>query len=167
MFRRFKGAITLNLSEGECDLLRRTISEYVDLLSADSTDPVTQRLYPRASTDEKVADEYQELIGGTLEAEKRMAAEKVRWSLGESGKRRGPVADEDQQAWLTVLTDVRLAIGARIGITEEMMLVEPDPDDPEQFPLAVLHWLAFLQETLVRSLMPGVRIPEPPLRASD
>jgi hypothetical protein len=66
----------------------------------------------------------------------------------------GDIALTEAQAldWLTALNDVRLALGAMLGISE---------DTPDQLPeghphaahLDVYHWLTVMQELLVESLM--------------
>ena len=67
------------------------------------------------------------------------------------------VTVEEAQAWLGVLTDLRLTLGSRLGVSEEnhdALAALPD-DDPRSSTFHVYDWLTFLQETLVRSLMPG------------
>jgi hypothetical protein len=53
--------------------------------------------------------------------------------------------------WMYALTDIRLAFGTRIGITEELEnereLVDPDSDRFDQ--LAVFDWLGLLLEAMV------------------
>ena len=58
-------------------------------------------------------------------------------------------ADEAQD-WLTTLNDVRLVLGTRLGITEE---IEP-AEQPEDEGHAVYDWLTWLQATLVEALLP-------------
>ena len=49
---------------------------------------------------------------------------------------------------------MRLALGVRLEVSEEDMGREPDPDDPNAPAFAVLHWLGWLQETMVEKLDP-------------
>jgi hypothetical protein len=72
-------------------------------------------------------------------------------SLSESGRWHGVLSDEEREAWLVLLTDLRLVIGERQGVTDEVMERMPDPNDPDEWPLAVLHYLGALQESLVRA----------------
>jgi len=65
-----------------------------------------------------------------------------------------PLTDEEQEAWLVLLTDLRLAMGVRLGVTEETFNTFPNPNDPAQWPLAVLHYLGSLQESLVNAINP-------------
>jgi hypothetical protein len=66
------------------------------------------------------------------------------------------VSADEAPAWLGVLTDLRLALGTRLGVTEdnhEELAALPD-DDPRAGTFHVYDWLTFLQETLVRAVMP-------------
>ncbi|WP_278259827.1 DUF2017 family protein [Nocardioides convexus] len=55
--------------------------------------------------------------------------------------------------WLRALTDLRLALGTRLGVEEgdeEYWYALPD-EDPRAQAHHIFEWLAFLQETLVRT----------------
>ena len=143
------------MSEEEGQLLKGLVAEYLELLDAgrDPADPVLTRLFPSASReDPKLDAEFRELLGDDLDQHKRDTAQRVLAYL-EAGERR-PLTDEEQQAWLVLLTDLRLALGVRLGVTEDTFDVVPSPHDPAQWPLAVLHYLGSLQESLVAALNP-------------
>ena len=112
------------------------------------------RLYPSASLDDAVVNkQYRDLVHSDLENHKRATARTALASLGEGGWH-GPVDEEQQQAWLVVLADLRLVLGVRLGVTEETMGLEPDPADPEQRPLALIHYLGWLQQSLIDATDP-------------
>ncbi len=137
-------------------MLRGLIREYLQLLDAadDGPNPVRARLFPRASLeDDQVDREYQEMAGSELDRHKRRTAAVALASLGEEGGRQGTLADEERDAWLVLLTDLRLALGVRLGVTEETLERPPDPRNPEQAPMLVLAYLTALQESLVRAAM--------------
>ena len=141
------------LSEEEGELLKGIVREYLELLDADCEpgDPVMERLFPSASLDDPTLEaDFRELSSDDLQEHKRQAALRVLEYL-DTGDRR-PLADEEQEAWLVALTDLRLAMGVRLGVTDETFDSFPDPSDPAQWPLAVLHYLGSLQESLVAAL---------------
>ncbi|MFC9897363.1 DUF2017 domain-containing protein [Nocardia sp. NPDC127579] len=60
---------------------------------------------------------------------------------------------EQADAWLTALTDVRLALGTVLNIDADT----PDqlePDDPRGVHLDVYHWLTWMQDSLLQALSP-------------
>ncbi|MEV6807075.1 DUF2017 domain-containing protein [Streptomyces sp. NPDC051132] len=139
-------------------------------------DPVLRRLFPDAYGDPE------HVPGAAAEAEKQRAhsAEFRRFTENDlrAGKRTNalgvirsldalaPVdaggavlklSPEESRQWLGALNDLRLAIGARLEITDEddtdLLYRLPDEDPRKPMVLAYL-WLGGLQETLVTTLMP-------------
>lgn len=168
MFRTRRGKITVSLTDREAGLLRGLIGEYLEVLdtqkastSSGAIDPsdkerVMQRLFPEASLDdERVRAEYSQLARDSLEHDKRTNAQTALRSLGPAGPWKGTLSSEERDSWLVILTDLRLVIGTRLDVTEETMSIEPDPNDPQQWPIALLHYLGWLQETLVEASNPG------------
>jgi len=141
------------LTEEEGELLKGIVREYLELLKADREpgDPVMARLFPSASIDDPTLEaDFRELAGDDLLSHKRQTAGRVLEYL-DTGDRR-PLTEEEQEAWLVLLTDLRLAMGVRLGVTDETFDSFPNPSDPAQWPLAVLHYLGSLQESLVAAL---------------
>lgn len=154
MFKFHRGKVLASFSEDEADLLRKLISDYKDLIAIGPSagDAVLQRLFPTASpTDEKVEMEYRELASEELKSHKHVTTATALDVLGRSGGWEGEVSEEQRESWLMLLTDLRLSLGVRLGMTEEMMAAPVDPNDPEQWPTAVLHYLGAIQESLVES----------------
>ena len=54
--------------------------------------------------------------------------------------------------WLATLTDLRLALGIRLGVDEERMGAEVDPSAPDAAAMTVLHWLGWVQEGIIHAL---------------
>ena len=61
---------------------------------------------------------------------------------------------EQAQAWLRALNDVRLALGVRLEVTEEIHdeIAAMSEDDPRYAAHVTYDWLTYLQDTLVRAL---------------
>ena len=117
-------------------------------------DPILARLLPDAYRDDPDASgEFRRYTEQGLRSGKVAAARTVLATLPAGGGRvrlSGPEA----QAWLRALNDVRLALGVRLEVTDDFddRVEEIGPDDPRAAYVDVYHWLAFLQETLVRAL---------------
>ena len=117
-------------------------------------DPVLARLLPDAySDDPEASGEFRRYTEQGLRSGKVAAARIVLATLPAGGGRvrlSGPEAE----AWLRALNDVRLALGVRLEVTDDFddRVDEIEPDDPRAAYVDVYHWLAFLQETLVRAL---------------
>ncbi len=81
---------------------------------------------------------------------KLAAARTMRDTLPDGG---GPIALDAAQAddWLTALNDIRLALGAMLGIDADTPDELP-PDHPQAAHLDVYHWLTAVQELLVITL---------------
>ncbi|MAU81249.1 MAG: hypothetical protein CME34_05150 [Gordonia sp.] len=62
------------------------------------------------------------------------------------------LTEEQAMQWLTALNDVRLALGAMLGISEDTPDQLP-PEHPHAAHLDVYYWLTVMQELLVEALM--------------
>ncbi len=61
---------------------------------------------------------------------------------------------EEGETWLRALNDIRLALGVRLGITEELseQMADLGPRDPRYGVFAVYDWLTAMQDSLVRAM---------------
>ena len=144
------GAVRVRFEEHEADVIRNLLSEMHAMLdSGRSGDPVMERLFPRAYTEESDEEAYKELLGSDLEASKKKALDMVAQSIRESGPVDTPLSTEQANEWLAALNDIRLAIGTRLDVSEETMSQELDPDDEKSPAMAVLHWLGWVQESII------------------
>ncbi len=146
-------AVRIRLEEHEADMMRNLLLEMNTMLdTARPNDRVIERLFPRAYTDESDESSYREMVSSDLERGKKNALESVQQHIGEEGPVDLPLSNEEAEDWLKALTDIRLAIGTRIDVTEEMMREDLDPDDAMAPALAVLHWLGWVQESMIERL---------------
>lgn len=153
-FEKVPEGVSVHLEEQEADLLRQLLGEMATLLEVDiRADPVNKRLFPDAYESEEDSESYRELVGDELRTAKVDTLKKVLLTLGEKGPVDTTIPKQDVGDWLTVLTDIRLAIGTRNQVTEEKMAEELDPDDPEAAAMLVLHWLGWVQESLLETLL--------------
>lgn len=153
MFSKRRKHIVGSLREEEVQLIRRIVGEYRELLATESnTDPVHKRLFPSASLDDKeVERDFREMSELSLLEEKLEAARMVEVTLEGEGPWERKLTGDESDAWLKLLTDLRLVLGVRLAVTEETMETPVDASNPEQWPMAVLHYLGGLQESLVEA----------------
>jgi hypothetical protein len=143
------GDYRLQLSESERDLLASLPAELAARIDADTADPDLRRLFPPAyDKDEESEDEYRRLMREELLSGRREALQ-VLAETAQSERLTG----EQLDAWLRALTDLRLALGTRLDVTEETYDQEIDPKHPQAFELAVFAYLSWLQEQAVAAAM--------------
>jgi Domain of unknown function (DUF2017) len=117
-------------------------------------DPVLARLLPDAySDDPEAAGEFRKYTEPALRSAKYEVARQMLDTLPEAGGRI-QLSNDQALSWLKALNDVRLALGVRLGVTEEF---EQDwaklkPDDPQWTAYEVYAWLGAVQESLVQAL---------------
>ena len=146
------GGVRLNLREEEVLLVRELLGE-LELLLEDPDDPAVRRLFPPAHTDRESEEQYRSLVRDQLVAGRSQALVTMRDSLEKE-----TLGPHEADAWLRVLNDLRLALGTRLDVTEDMVYEDVDPRDPRGRDLAVYAYLSWLQEQLVEALaheLPG------------
>ncbi|MDT4904507.1 MAG: hypothetical protein QOF92_1259 [Pseudonocardiales bacterium] len=149
---RRHGRLRLRLEPVEVSLLQSLLDELTTVLEDDDTaDAVTQRLFPTAYPDDDTAEaDYRSITESGLREERlqRVGACAAELAVGADLD----LSDEDDgRRWIQVLNDLRLALGTRIGITED----EPDfdPTDPDAQPRHIYYWLTNVQDSVVTALM--------------
>ena len=154
-FRRIrrtrKGQFQLRLPPEERELLRSLPAQLRELLGTD--DPALERLFPPAYTDDPAGnEEYRQLMRDDL-VQARVGALDVMEATVDAEH-----LDEDQvTAWLSALNDLRLVLGTRLDVTEDMYDDPPvDPGDARAAPFAIYTYLGWLEEQVVEALAAGL-----------
>jgi Domain of unknown function (DUF2017) len=145
--RTGKGEIRLRLPRNERALLRSLPAQLRRLLVEAPEDPSLERLFPPAYDDADSEDEYRRLMGEELLEGRRRALRVVEETLDQDR-----LTKEQAEAWLTALNDLRLVLGTRLDVTQDMLLERLRPDDPDAFELSLYAYLSWLQEQLVEAL---------------
>jgi hypothetical protein len=117
-------------------------------------DPVLARLLPDAYRDDpESAGEFRKYTEPALRSAKYQAAQEMMDTLPEDGGRIQLTKDQ-ALSWLKALNDVRLALGVRLGVTEEFeeQWSRLKPDDPQWTAFEVYAWLGAVQESLVQAM---------------
>jgi hypothetical protein len=178
-FSGFEADLLRSLASQLVELLRNEVAApresadpLEDLLdfsgpTTEPDDPVLARLFPTAyPDDEEAAGEFRRYTEGTLRDGKARSAAGIIDTLEDAGL--PPELGEDglwieveltrdeAQSWMRSFTDIRLALATRLGIEEgdeDLWASLPD-DDPRTHVHDIYEWVGYLQETLVRALMP-------------
>lgn len=143
----------LRLEPEEAQLLSLLLDELTALLrdDAETNDDVLRRLNPAAYRDDPDAEaEYRALTEGSLRdvRDDRITACRAELANGGDVELGDP---EAARRWLQVLNDLRLALGTRLGVTQD---AEPDidPNDPAAQPWIVYSWLTAVQDAVVHGI---------------
>ena len=177
-FKKSRRGVEAKVEAVEAEVLAQCATELLELLGAEDEvsddplaamvglppgdvarpdDPALARLFPDAYGDDpEAATDFRRYTESDLRAGKRAAASdallQLQPLLAGGGKL---VLDRDQaDTWLAWLNDIRLVLGTRLGVTEEMYDEDLDLDDPRAQLLGVFSWLAWLQESLLSCLDP-------------
>jgi Domain of unknown function (DUF2017) len=140
-----KGEIRLRLPEDEQTLLRG-IAASTRALLADGEDPALRRLFPPAYDDPEFEQEYRELTGGQLAAGRERALQHLEATVD-----REVLSAQDADLWLRALNDVRLVLGTRLDVTEDLDWDGLSPQDPRAPELALYAYVSWIQEQLVEA----------------
>lgn len=159
--------VRVSLDEVEIGLLRTLFADLADALRGmGDDDPVRRRMFPPGYRDDpEAAGEYRDLTESALLEQRQ---ERITRATSELPPTAGEITLDPEAAtrWLTVLNDLRLAIGTRIGIDSDTSLedqlgdddlVGVGPDDApdvaaERAARAVYVWLTALLDRLVEAV---------------
>ena len=143
------GGVRLRLHEGDVLLLRELLGELEAKLD-DPDDPALRRLFPQAHDDPESEEQYQSLVRDQLVDGRSQAAVTMRETL-----RKETLGADEADAWLRALNDLRLVLGTRLDVTEDLDYESIDLNEPRGRDLAVYGYLSWLQEQLVEALAAG------------
>jgi Domain of unknown function (DUF2017) len=145
-----RGGYQLHLSAEERDLLRSLRGQLEQLLGGD--DPSLRRLFPPGYADDPDREaEYRRLVRGDLLSQKRGAL-----LIVEETVEAEHLTEDQLTAWLGALNDLRLVLGTRLDVTEEMYEEGLPDEDPRAPAFAVYGYLGWLEEQVVEALAPGL-----------
>ena len=163
------GKLTLKLDDAELGVLSQLFEQMAELLEHPeseagtdplakmlnmsgstqiSEDPALARLFPDGySDDEHASADFRRFTEQDLRAQKLAALTSVRDSLSDwTGK--SSITAQQAQDWLKAINDLRLVLGTRLEITDE---VETDfeADEPG---IHLYNYLTYLQGSLIDAL---------------
>jgi hypothetical protein len=140
------GAFQLRLEPEEREVFGHLIEELRELLGAE--DPVVERLFPPGYADDpELARQYRELVHSDLNTQRLASLQVVEDTLEAK-----QLDAEQMGAWLTVVNDLRLVLGTRLDVTEDMAEDGVPDDDPRAPAFAVYGFLTWLEWQVVEVL---------------
>jgi uncharacterized protein DUF2017 len=117
-FEPAAGGVRVDLPAPVRDLLRRILPQLRDVLEGGdaSRDPALARIFPAAYPDDPLRSlEFETKVGSELLRERLDAIRTMEDSLDA-----GQLSDEQLLAWHATVNGLRLVLGTRIGITEDI-----------------------------------------------
>jgi hypothetical protein len=153
-----RGSVRVRLDAGEGDTLAALITDLTEALGPGVLavdDPVAQRLFPAAYDDADDAAGFRELTEDSLRDERIERAGQCLAELAAStpGRRHSELhLDRDAvERWIKVLNDLRLALGTRIGVSEDDQIGAGDLRQAAGW--AIYDYLTGVQDTFIRTLL--------------
>ena len=144
--RRRDGRYVIRLDANARVVLANLAAQLPEAL--DSRDPMVRRLFPPAYTaeDQTAAEQdYRELVDTALTNHHRNSLETL-VATSESAS----LSEEEFMAWLDAVGSLRLVLGTRLDVHEDMEA--PDPQDPQAAEYGLFVFLGELQYLMVELL---------------
>jgi hypothetical protein len=144
--RRRDGRYVVKLDPGVRAVLATLSQQLIPTL--DAGEPMTRRLFPPAYPEPDHArqeQEYRELVDSALVNHHRQS-----FAVLAETARAETLSEAEFAAWLSSIGSMRLVIGTRLDVSEDM--AEPAPDDPAAPEYALYELLGQLQFLMVEVL---------------
>jgi hypothetical protein len=144
------GRFALRITGAERDILRSLPAQLRELLTGQDVgaDPDLRRLFPPAYPDDpQKAAEYDGMVRDDLMAE-RLAAIEVMERTIDSDR----LSEDELLAWLSAINDLRLVLGTRLDVQEDLSELDVHQGDPRAESLALYAYLSILEEDAVAAL---------------
>jgi hypothetical protein len=137
--------VLLRLPESDRILLAALAADLGSRLDRDRDDVDLRRLFPPAYVDADSDEaEYRRLMRDDLVDLRRGALDTFAGTLHQQ-----ELSEEELEAWLSALNDLRLVLGTRLDVREDTFARRIDRRDPRADELAIYAYLTWLQEQAV------------------
>jgi len=152
--RRRDGRFDVRLDEGARTVITSLVAQLRQLLTAER--PSTQdewalrRLFPAAyPDDEEFEAQYQEMVGDELLQSRLSSLDLVEATIDEQ-----VLEEEELLRWMAALNDIRLVLGTKLDVDEDLDFSDLRPEDPDAPALAAYGFLGLLLEHIIDALGP-------------
>jgi hypothetical protein len=138
--RSRRGSYEISLSKEDREVLRALPTQLRDALATNPKDDAFRRLFPPAyENDPKAEQEYRHLVGAELDEERTVALETLAKTADAT-----VLTEQELEAWLRALNDIRLWLGTLLDVSEDE--AEQEPEDP---PHMLYYALTALQAMVI------------------
>jgi hypothetical protein len=138
------GTFQLRIGDDERDLLASLAGQLRELLVGEETDGLERLFPPGYANDPEREQEYQQLTHDELLTKRLASVDVLEQTVNETK------LDEDQlNAWMGAVNDLRLVLGTRLDVTEDMDI---ELDDPRAPAFAVYQYLTHVLAEIVNAL---------------
>jgi hypothetical protein len=145
--RRSGGGVNVRLSDPEREVLASIAPELREML-ATGDDDALRRLFPPAHADDAAAEsDYRSLVHDEL-LRKRLDDLDVLERTADATE----LSEEQAEQWMHAINGLRLVLGTRLDVSED--LAPAEPDDPDAGAHALYEYLGYLLEMLLNGLRP-------------
>jgi hypothetical protein len=155
--RRRDGRYAVKIDPGVRAVLATMSEQLSPMLSPD--DPMTRRLFPPAypgENDQGAEQEYRTLVDSALVSHHQQAFAMVAETANAE-----TLSESELNAWLSAVGSMRLVLGTRLDVSEDMAPPEPeDPIAPEYALYELLGQLQFLMIEVLSADLPDEGRPE-------
>ncbi|MGD0394276.1 MAG: DUF2017 family protein [Acidimicrobiales bacterium] len=148
--RRRDGRYAIKLDPSVRAVLTTMSEQLSPMIGPD--EPMTRRLFPPAYTEQadRVAEqEYRSLVDSALVNHHRQA-----FAVVAETAEADTLSEAELNAWLSAVGSIRLVLGTRLDVSEDM--TAPDPSDPTAPEYALYELLGQLQYLMIDVLSAGL-----------
>jgi len=146
--RTRNGNYQISLSDHERDVLRELPSELIKLLESGDDDGSMFRLFPPGYTNDLGRQlDYDRLMRDELQSRHVEALRHLEATVDAK-----ELTEDDLDGWLKALNQIRLVLGTRLNVTDEMTEDDISPDDPRASAFALYGYLGYLQDQAVDAM---------------
>lgn len=136
------GSYTFNMGAEERDVLQSLMPQLRDLIT--DRDSTAWRLFPNAYQDDKdKAAEYEDMVGKDLRDRRLESIEIVENTLTAES-----LSQEELNAWMGAVNDLRLVLGTRLDVTEESEMSDYNTDTAQML-FSIYAYLGYVLEEIV------------------
>lgn len=145
--RRRDGLFELRLEAEERGLLGNLPGQLREPLD-EGDDAALRRLFPPAYLDDAARDaEYHRYMREDLERTHREALDVL-----ETTVQAETLTAEQLHAWVRAINQLRLVLGTRLDVTEDLDYEDIDDDDPRAPAYSLYAWLSWIQDESIEAL---------------